>query len=60
MKEFEVRFFEDGKETDYFIVDANGIEEAKEIAESLAHSDGVWSYDLEIQVARSFNKWAKY
>ena len=54
MKEFEVKFIKKGKELDTFIVDAENIEEAKIIAEDLAHADGVWSYDLEIKVAEEF------
>lgn len=50
MKEFEVKFIENGKEIDNFVIEADGIEEAVTTAESLAHSDGVWSYDLEIEV----------
>lgn len=50
MKEFEVKFIENGKEIDNFVIDAYNIEEAKTTALELAHADGVWSYDLEIQV----------
>ena len=54
MKEFEVKFIENGKELDTFIIDADNMEEAKTTAENLAHADGVWSYDLEIEVAEDF------
>ena len=54
MKEFETKFIENGKELDCFIINADNIEEAKTTAEDLAHSDGVWSYDLEIKVAEDF------
>ena len=54
MKEFEVKFIKNGKEIDCFIIDADNMEEAKTTAESLAHSDGVWSYDLEIKVSEDF------
>ena len=54
MKEFEVKFIKKGKEIDTFIIDADNIEEAKVIAEDTAHTDGVWSYDLEIKVAEEF------
>ena len=54
MKEFEVKFIENGKEIDCFIIDAENIEEAKATAETLAHEDGVWSYDLEIKIAEDF------
>ena len=54
MKEFEVKFIKNGKEIDTFVIDADNIEEAKITAESLAHSDGVWSYDLEIKVSEEF------
>ena len=54
MKEFEVKFIENGKEIDTFIIDADNIEEAKTTAEDLAHADGVWSYDLEIKVSEDF------
>ena len=54
MKEFEVKFAKNGKEIDTFVIDADNIEEAKITAENLAHSDGVWSYDLEIKVAEEF------
>ena len=54
MKEFEVKFIENGKEIDCFIIDAENMEEAKTTAEDLAHADGVWSYDLEIEVAEDF------
>ena len=54
MKEFEVKFIENGKEIDCFVIDADNIEEAKVTAEALAHSDGIWSYDLEIEVAKEF------
>ena len=51
MKEFKVKFNKKGKEVDTFIIDAENIEEAKTTAEDLAHADGIWSYDLEIEVA---------
>ena len=54
MKEFEVKFIKNGKELDRFIIDAENIEEAKTTAEELAHADGVWAYDLEIEVAEDF------
>lgn len=54
MKEFEVKFIENGKEIDSFVINAENIEEAKEIAEILAHGDGVWSNNLEIKVAEEF------
>lgn len=54
MKEFEVKFIKNGKELDTFIVDADNIEEAKATAETLAHEDGTWSYDLEIEVSEEF------
>lgn len=54
MKEFEVKFIKKGKEVDCFIIDAENIEEAKTTAEDLAHADGVWSYDLEIEVSEEF------
>ena len=54
MKEFEVKFIKKGKELDTFIIDAENIEEAKATTEDLAHADGVWSYDLEIEVAEEF------
>ena len=54
MKEFEVKFIKNGKEIDTFVIDADDIEEAKITAEALAHSDGVWSYDLEIKVSEDF------
>ena len=54
MKEFEVKFIKKGKEIDTFIIDAENIEEAKTNAEDLTHADGVWSYDLEINVAEEF------
>ena len=54
MKEFETKFIENGKEIDCFIINADNIEEAKTTAEDLAHSDGVWSYDLEIKVSEDF------
>ena len=54
MKEFEVKFIKKGKELDTFIIDAENIEEAKTTAEDLAHADGVWSYDLEIEVSEEF------
>lgn len=54
MKEFEVKFIKSGKEIDCFIIDADNIEEAKTTAEDLAHEDGAWSYDLEIEVSEEF------
>ena len=54
MKEFEVKFIKNEKEVDTFIIDADNIKEAKTTAEDLAHADGVWSYDLEIEVAEEF------
>lgn len=54
MKEFEVKFIENGKEIDFFIIDADNIEEAKTTALELAHSDGVWSNKLEIEVTEEF------
>ena len=54
MKEFEVKFIENGKEIDTFIIDADNIEEAKTTAEELAHADGVWNNNLEIKVAKEF------
>ena len=51
MKEFEVKFIKKGKELDTFIIDAENIEEAQAIAEEIADQNGVWSYDLEIEVA---------
>ena len=51
MKEFETKFIENGKEIDCFIINAENIEEAKAIAEEIAYQNGVWSYDLEIEVA---------
>ena len=54
MKEFKVKFIKKGKELDTFIIDADNIEEAKITAEALAHADGVWSYDLEIEVSEEF------
>ena len=54
MKEFEVKFIKNEKEVDTFIIDADNIEEAKTTAEALAHSDGVWRYDLEIKVSEDF------
>ena len=54
MKEFEVKFIENGKEIGTFIIDADNIEEAKTTAEELAHADGVWNNNLEIKVAEEF------
>lgn len=54
MKEFEVKFIKNGKEVDCFVIDADNMEEAKTTAETLAHDDGVWSYDLEIEVSEEF------
>ena len=54
MKEFEVKFIKKGKELDTFIIDADNIEEAQATAEELAHADGVWSYDLEIEASEDF------
>lgn len=54
MKEFEVKFIKNGKEIDCFVIDADNIEEAKVTAEALAHGDGSWSYDLEIEVTEEF------
>lgn len=54
MKEFEVKFIKKGKELDTFVIDADNMEEAKTTAETLAHEDGVWSYDLEIEVSEEF------
>lgn len=54
MKEFKVKFIENGKEIDTFIIDADNIEEAKDIAEELAHEDGVWRNDLEIKLVKEF------
>ena len=51
MKEFETKFIENGKEIDCFIINADNIEEAQVIAEEIAYQNGVWSYDLEIEVA---------
>ena len=50
-KEFETKFIENGKEIDCFIINAENIEEAQEIAEEIAYQNGVWSHDLEIEVA---------
>ena len=50
----EVKFVKNEKEIDTFVIDAENIEEAKTIAEDLAHADGVWSNDLEINVAKEF------
>ena len=50
-KEFETKFIENGKEIDCFIINAENIEEAQAIAEEIAYQNGVWSYDLEIEVA---------
>ena len=54
MKEFKVKFVKNGKEIDTFIIHTDNIEEAKTTAESLAHTDGVWSYNLEIKVSEEF------
>lgn len=54
MKEFEVKFIENGKEIDTFIIDADNIDEAKTTALELAHTDAVWSNELEIKVAKEF------
>ena len=54
MKEFEVKFIKKEKELDCFVIDADNMEEAKTNAETLAHEDGVWSYDLEIKIAEEF------
>lgn len=54
MKEFEVKFIENGKEIDCFVIDADNIEEAKTTALELAHTDGAWSNKLEIKVAEEF------
>lgn len=54
MKEFEVKFIENGKEIEFFVIDADNIEEAKTTALELAHTDGVWSDKLEIKVAKEF------
>ena len=54
MKEFEVKFIENGKEIDCFVIDADNIEEAKVTAEALAHSDGVWNNKIEIKVTEEF------
>ena len=54
MKEFEVKFIENGKEIDCFVIDADNIEEAKVTALELAHTDGIWSNELEIKVAKEF------
>lgn len=54
MKEFEVKFIENGKEIDNFVIDADNIDEAKTTALELAHADGVWSDKLEIKVAKEF------
>ena len=54
MKEFEVKFIENGKEVDLFIIDSENIEEAKTTALELAHADGVWSDKLEIEVTEEF------
>ena len=51
MKEFETKFIENGKELDCFIINADNIEEAQAIAEEIADQNGVWSYDLKIEVA---------
>ena len=51
MKEFKVKFIENGKEIDCFIVNADNIEEAKITAEEIAYENGDWSYDLKIEVA---------
>ena len=51
MKEFEVKFVKNGKELDCFIINAENIEEAQAIAEEIADQNGVWSYDLKIEVA---------
>ena len=51
MKEFEVKFVKNGKEIDCFIINAENIEEAQAIAEEIAEQNGVWSYDLKIEVA---------
>lgn len=54
MKEFEVKFIGNEKEIDYFVIDADSIEEAKITALELAHADGIWSNELEIKVAKGF------
>lgn len=54
MKEFEVKFIENGKEIDCFVIDADNIEEAKTTALELAHADGIWSNELEIKVVKGF------
>lgn len=54
MKEFEVKFIKNGKEIDCFVIDADNIEEAKTTAETLAHEDGTWNYELEIKVSEEF------
>lgn len=49
MEEFEAKFIKNGKEIDTFIINAEDIEEAIDIAEALAYGDGVCRNDLEVK-----------